>query len=125
MELAQNLNIDSDQQALDNTINSLLPKKESKKLLCSSNEFSFDAKQKKGAFKTDVGLNIAMFDNKTVEFQILPRAATEVAPYILTYNFRDILGAKVAGTRVEISIYSKFYQGVSMKKSTKSKINTL
>jgi len=125
MEIEQELNIDSDQQALDVAINSLLPKKESKQLLCSSNEFSFDAKQKKGAFKTDVGLNIAMFDNKTVEFQILPRAAKEVAPYVLTYNFRDILGAKVTGSRVEISIYSKFYQGVNMKKTKKSSINTL
>ena len=125
MDTEQNLNIDFDQQALDLAINSLLPKKERKKLLCSSNEFSFDAKQKKGAFKTDVGLNIAMFDNKTVEFQILPRAAREVAPYVLTYNFRDILGAKVTGSRVEISIYSKFYQGVNMKKTKKSSINTL
>lgn len=44
MEIEQKLNIDSDQQALDVAINSLLPKKESKQLLCSSNEFSFDAK---------------------------------------------------------------------------------
>lgn len=98
-----------DQQAID--FENLENKKQ---LLCSSKDFSFNSKQ--GA-KTEAGLNIALFDNKTVEFQVFTRMGDkEFTPYVLTYNFRDILGAKITGSKVNIAIYSKLNQGVMTNK---------